>query len=106
MKKAIILLSVPAVLLSACGTESDPKSTKGSWTNADRKEFMHHCILSAKKTYEQRGLQPDSAVINCMCRFSSKSIEEKYTYADANKVTPAEIEELMASAAKSCLINE
>ncbi|MGN7784956.1 hypothetical protein ACTJIJ_10525 [Niabella sp. 22666] len=104
MKKVSLLIMTSVVLLNSCGSGGDKKSgEKGKWAQDERKEFMSSCISSARKTYEQRGMQPDSAVITCMCQFSGKIIEEKYAYADANKVSSDEVKEIMESAAKSCL---
>lgn len=102
MKKVSFLLISSVVLLSACGSGADKKGEKG-WTQGERKEFMRNCIVSAKKTYEERGQQPDSAVITCMCKESGEIIEKKSTYKDADKVSSDEVKEIMASAAQKCL---
>ncbi len=91
------------ILLNACGTREE-KSKKNNWTHKEKKEFMRNCISSAKKTYEERGQQPDSVVITCMCQFSGSMIEEKYSYQDADKVAPGEIKVIMEGAAKECLV--
>ncbi len=103
MKRATLLLPVCLVLLNACGTR-DKKSEKGNWAQSERKEFMRNCISSAKKTYEERGQQPDSAVITCMCKFSGEMIEEQYAYKDADKIAPDGIKVIMEGAAKKCLV--
>lgn len=102
MKRTILFLSASIVLWSACGTK-EKKSAKGSWAQDERKEFMRNCISSAKRTYEERGQQPDSAVITCMCKFSGSMIEEKYAYKEADKAAPDEIKVIMEGAAKKCL---
>ena len=103
MKITMLFLGISAILLNACGVK-DKKSEKGSWTQSERKEFMRNCISSAKRTYEQRGQQPDSAVITCMCKFSGSKIEEQYSYQDADKIAPGEIKVIMEGAAKKCLV--
>lgn len=98
----LLLLSICFILLNACGVK-DKKNAKGNWAQSERKEFMRNCISSAKKTYEERGQQPDSAVITCMCQFSGEMIEEQYAYKDADKIAPNDIKIIMEGAAQKCL---
>lgn len=103
MKKAVLFLSLSLTILSACNTGDNKKSAKGNWTQENRKDFMSNCVSSAKKSYESRGQQPDSTIVITMCKCSGEIIEEKYAYADADKIAPDEIKGIMEEAAKKCL---
>lgn len=102
MKVTMLFIGISAILLNACGTK-DKKSEKDRWMQSERKEFMHNCISSAKRTYEERGQQPDSAIITCMCKSSGEIIEEKYAYEEAGKLSSAEVKKMMEIAAQKCL---
>lgn len=100
--KWLIRLWLP-VFLASCG--SDQQSVqKGIWSAAERKAFMRDCISAAKNTYQMRGLQPDTALINCLCNNSREIIERRFSFERANKISPAEVDSITQTAAKNCHI--
>lgn len=98
--KTIRLFVTVSVLVLAFSCKS---STKGSWSQKERTEYMRDCIVSAKKGYQDRGLQPDSTIITTLCKCSGEMIEERYDYKEASKIGAEEVKTIMQQAVEKCL---
>lgn len=99
-----LLCSIPVLLIYSCGENTNQQKAKAAgWTQEERQEYMRNCASSAAKSYQDRGLQPDSATIFTLCKCSGEIIEKKYAYNDASNVKPEEIKAIMTEAAQKCL---
>jgi hypothetical protein len=102
--KIIRLLPVALIVLFvSCGGKTNNNSEKGKWSQKERTEYMRDCISSAKKSYEDRGAQPDSAIITTLCKCSGEIIEERYAYDETSRIDKAEIKTIMQQAVEKCL---
>ncbi len=102
LKKMLAFATV--VLLFSCGqSDSKEKSEKGNWSQKDRAEYMRDCISSARKSFEARGTQADSAIVTTLCKCSGEIIEERYAYNESSKIQEAEVMSIMQQAAEKCL---
>ncbi|GEM_PF-3581447 len=102
LKKMFAFAAV--VLLFSCGqSDSKEKSEKGKWSQKDRTEYLRDCISSAKKSFEERGMQADSTIVTTLCKCSGEMIEERYAYNESSKIQKEEIMSIMQEAAEKCL---
>lgn len=78
------------------------ESHKGNWSKNDKQEFLQGCMSSALKSYQNRNQPADSNAIIRICTCMGKSLEDKYSYDDANKLNRETIKQETLKAAQNC----
>lgn len=85
--------------IASCKSTSTEKK---AWTQEERTKYMSDCISNAKKSYEEKGVEPDKELITKICKCTGEKIEAKYGYMESSRLPEQEKKAFIVDAIQKC----